>query len=331
MHISEGILTGKSMAATLALGAVAVGWGATRINALIKEQPHRKPVMALLGAMVFLVSLTPFPAAPGTTTHPCGTPLAAILLGPGTTIVLASLGLLLQALFFAHGGLSSLGANTLTLGVVGGFFGWATYHLCRRSGLSIFASGAAAGFVGDVMTYVAAGGILGGHLAFFGEHPQHDFVGYLKFIYAAYLPVQAPLAIGEALLTGYAVRAIARQRPEVLEDFGVEKKGFAKALVLLLALLLPFATLRAAEAAKAPAPVPATGAPAAVSKPAAFNGMDELVNEAVAAAGGAPARSPYIDFESKGDLWNMVLLLGGGLAGFVIGRNWDKLFGKKAA
>jgi cobalt/nickel transport system permease protein len=329
MHISEGILTGKSMAATLALGAVAVGWGATRINALIKDQPHRKPVMALLGAMVFLVSLTPFPAAPGTTTHPCGTPLAAILLGPGTTIVLASLGLLLQALFFAHGGLSSLGANTLTLGVVGGFFGWATYHLCRRSGLGIFASGAAAGFVGDVMTYVAAGGILGGHLAFFGEHPQHDFVGYLKFIYAAYLPVQAPLAIGEALLTGYAVRAIARQRPEVLEDFGVERKGFAKALALLLILLLPVATLSAAE--KAATAAPANVSPAVAAKPAAFNGMDELVNEAAAAAGGAPARAPYIDFESKGDLWNFVLLMGGGLAGFVIGRNWDKLFVKKAA
>src|ERR1035437_10275312 len=99
MHISEGILTGPSMAATLAAGGLAVAWGATRLDKLIQAEPERKPLLAMAGAFIFLLSLTPFPAGPGTTTHPCGTPLAAILLGPGPTVVLASLALLLQALF----------------------------------------------------------------------------------------------------------------------------------------------------------------------------------------------------------------------------------------
>lgn len=323
MHISEGILTGPSMAATLAAGGLAVAWGATRVSALIKDEPQRKPLLAMAGAFIFLISLTPFPASPGTTTHPCGTPLAAILLGPGPTVVLAGLALLLQALFFAHGGLSSLGANTLTLGLVGGLTGWLVYKGGRKLGLSLFVSAALAGFMGDVMTYLAAGGILGAHLAFFGTTPQHDLAGYLKLIYAAYLPIQTPLAIGEALLTGYAIRSIGRQRPEVLEGLGVEAKGFAKtaALAVMLACLLPLAT-----GLQSAAVMPNAGQ--SITKSAGFQGMDEVVNEAVAHAGGAPARAPYIDFESKGDLWNFVLLLGGGLAGFVVGLNWHRLFGK---
>lgn len=305
MHISEGILTGPSMALTLAGGAAAVGWGLTRVNALLEEQPERKPLLAMAGAFIFLLSLTPFPAGPGTTTHPCGTPLAAILLGPGITVVLAAISLFLQAAFFAHGGFSSLGANTLTLGLAGGLSGWAAYRLARKSGLSIFWAGALGGFVGDVMTYAGAGGILGGHLAYFGQTPQHDLVGYLKVIYGAYLPFQTPLAIGEAVLTGVVLRAISTQRPEVLESLGVEAKGFAKKLALVLALcLLPLAAH------------------------AAFSGMDEVVNEEVAKAGGAPSRDPFLNLEAQGDVWNFMLLMGGGIAGFIIGRNSHQLFGK---
>jgi cobalt/nickel transport system permease protein len=305
MHISEGILTGQSMALTLVAGAAAVGWGLTRVNKLIDQAPERKPLLALAGAFIFLLSLTPFPAGPGTTTHPCGTPLAAIILGPGVTVVLAALSLFLQAAFFAHGGFSSLGANTLTLGLAGGLTGWLVYRTARKAGMSIFWSGALAGLLGDIVTYAAAGGILGAHLAFFGQTPQHDFAGYLKLIYGAYLPFQTPLAIGEAVLTGVIMRAIARQRPEVLESMGVEAKGFARKLLLIIGLcLLPLAAH------------------------AAFSGMDEVVNEEVAKAGGAPAHAPFLNLEAQGDLWNFMLLMGGGIAGFIIGRQSHHLFGK---
>lgn len=59
-----------------------------------------------------------------------------------------------------------------------------------------------------------------------------------------------------------------------------------------------------------------------------FPGMDESVNENLAAEAGAPARAPYIDVESLGDLWNLILLLGGGVCGFIIGRSWDQLWGR---
>ena len=333
MHISEGILTGPSMAATLALGAVAVAWGVHATNKFVAAKPARKPLLAMAGAFVFLVSLVPLPSYAGTCSHPCGTPLAAILLGPGVTVLLSCLALALQAAFFAHGGFSSLGANTLTLGLVGGASGWATYHVARKAGLSRLWAGALAGLVGDVLTYVAAGFTLAAHLAWVVPQPKMDLIGYLKVIYAGYLPVQTPLSIGEAFFTGWALYSIGRQRPEVLEDLGVESKakpaakskGAARAAALLLCLLLPLAA-RAADTKPTPAP-----APVETPAPGAYTGMDEKVNEAMAASGGAPARAPYLDTEKMGDLWNLILLMGGAIAGFILGRNWGQLFGAAKA
>ena len=63
--------------------------------------------------------------------------------------------------------------------------------------------------------------------------------------------------------------------------------------------------------------------------PANFAGMDEAVNEKLAEAAGRPARAPYIDTESMGDLWNLLLLTAGGICGFVVGRWWHLLWGNR--
>jgi hypothetical protein len=56
--------------------------------------------------------------------------------------------------------------------------------------------------------------------------------------------------------------------------------------------------------------------------------MDESVNEQLAEDAGRPARPPYFDPESMGELWMLMLLLAGGVCGFVLGRHWDTLFGR---
>ncbi len=327
MHIAEGILTGTSVVATSVAGAAVLGWGAAAMARFTKTQPERKPLLGMAGAFIFLVSLIPIPAFNGTCSHPCGTPLAGILLGPGIGAGLASLALLLQALFFAHGGLTTLGANTLTLGLMGAGGGWLFYRLGRRLGFPVWGAAALGGLMGDILTYVGAGLVLGTQLAFFSPEPKFTYGGYLSAIYLMYLPVQGPISIGEMILTAVVVNSVARQRPEVLESLGVIPK--AKELAPVAALLLGFGLLlsspvQAGESAAEPqaAQPETTGS---------FSGMDESVNEKMAEEAGSPSRAPFIDLESKGDLWNFVLLLGGGLAGFVIGRNWHHLFGKKDA
>ena len=69
-------------------------------------------------------------------------------------------------------------------------------------------------------------------------------------------------------------------------------------------------------------------APSSQSRPARFPGMDQSVNVDLADKAGIPARKPYLNFEEWGDLWNLMLLLGGGVCGFVVGRHWDQIWGK---
>lgn len=327
MHIAEGILTGSSVVATSVAGGAVLAWGAVAMGKFTKAQPERKPLLGMAGAFIFLVSLIPIPAFNGTCSHPCGTPLAGILLGPGIGAALASLALLLQALFFAHGGLTTLGANTLTLGFLGAGSGWLFYRIGRKLGMPVWGAAALGGFLGDIATYWGAGLVLGTHLAWFSPTPKYSFIGYLEAIYLAYLPVQGPISIGEMIFTGVVVNSIARQRPEVLESLGVlpKPKVSSMATVAMLAVcFLAASSAFAADGATEPQAAPAETTPS-------FAGMDESVNEKMAEEAGAPSREPFINTEAMGDLWNFILLLGGGAAGFIIGRNWHHLFGKREA
>lgn len=317
MHITEGIITGVPAIGYTAAGLALMAVGANRMKAFVKDQPDRKPLLGMGGAFIFFVSLIPIPAFTGTCSHPCGSPLAGILLGPWVGIALTGLSLLLQAAFFAHGGFSTWGANVITLGIGGAFFGWLAYRISRGMGLSIRYAAAMGGLVGDVLTYVLAGLSLGTILSI-APNPQYSWGGYLTAIYSAYLPTQGPIAIGEMIVTGLAVHYIYVQRPEVLESLGVIKPGTSAKSPAALGLLLACALS-----------IFAMASPASADSPGTFAGMDEAVNEKMAEDAGAAPRGPYIDTESKGDLWNTLLLGAGGACGFVIGRWWHLLFGAK--
>ncbi len=119
--------------------------------------------------------------------------------------------LLFQALFFPHGGLTTLGANTLTLGVFGGFVGWLIFRGLRTAKVSLFWSGLFVGLLGDIIIYIGTSIQLA--LAIHGVHPLSEV---FWAIFAAFLPTQAPLAILEGLFTGFVLKYIAEHRPDIL-------------------------------------------------------------------------------------------------------------------
>lgn len=341
MHITEGVLTGPSFLITNAIGAALVVKGAMAMQEFSKDKAQRKPLLGMAGAFVFFVSLIHLPAFGGLTcSHPCGTPLAGILLGPWVAVGLAACSMLLQALFFAHGGISTLGANTITLGLMGAGTGWLSFKLCRKLGLSIGVSAGIGGLVGDVMTYAMNIVILGAHFAYVAPHPQYSFWGYAKALTLAYLPVQGPLAIGEMLVTGYAVKSIYEQRPEVLESLGVTAKKAMAVLALVLGLAALTGSVQAAEKAKvapaaaapvAAAPAAQAAAPALASATAAaepFGALDDMT-DGMAEKAGTPSREPYLNLEKYADIWSSVLMIGGLIVGFVLGRWWHLLFGAR--
>jgi cobalt/nickel transport system permease protein len=333
MHITEGVLTGPSFVITNVIGAALIAKGVMAMQKFSKDQPQRKPLLGMLGAVVFFVSLIHLPAFGGLTcSHPCGTPFAGILLGPWVALGLAACSLLLQALFFAHGGISTLGANTITLGLAGAGSGWLTFKLMRKAGFSLGISAGLAGFVGDILTYAMNIVILGAHFAYVAPHPQYGFWGYAQVLALAYLPVQGPLAIGEMLLTGYAIKSIGEQRPEVLESLGVTTRKLAMASLLFVALGLAAltGTLRAAEAVVAPVAVaqPAA-APASSTAPAqTFGALDDMT-DGLAERAGTPSKPPLLmDLEKYHDLWSSLMMFAGLAVGFIVGRRWHLLFGE---
>jgi cobalt/nickel transport system permease protein len=333
MHITEGVLTGPSSLITNVVGAALIFKGALAMQKFTETQPQRKPLLGMAGAFVFFVSLIHLPAFGGLTcSHPCGTPLAGILLGPWVAVGLAACSLLLQALFFAHGGLSTLGANTITLGLMGAGTGWLTFKLCRKAGMSLMVSAGLAGFVGDVMTYVMNIFILGMHFAYVAPHPQYSFWGYAKALALAYLPVQGPLSIVEMLVTGYAINSIGEQRPEVLESLGVttRKVAVAAALVFMVALAALPGSARAADPAVASTNAPASQTIVAAAEPEKFGALDDMT-DGMAERAGTPSKPHPIDLEKYSDIWSSMMMFAGLAVGFTIGRRWDMLFGKAPA
>ncbi|HBA87712.1 MAG TPA: energy-coupling factor ABC transporter permease [Geobacter sp.] len=212
MHISEGILPfpWALLWSLVALPFVAIG--VRRLNLLAREDLSLKPLVGLMTAVVFIVSCLPVPVpTAGTCSHPCGTGISAILVGPLVSVLIAAVSLLIQALFLAHGGLSTLGANTLSMGVVGSFVGFLAFRGLRRVGASLVVSGFVAGLLADWGTYAATSLFLS--LGIRGDAP---LLPLFTRVLLAFMPTQLPLGIIEGVATAGMVRLLYRKRPDLL-------------------------------------------------------------------------------------------------------------------
>ncbi len=222
MHIAEGILPAPWAALWFAASAPFVYWGLRKLKNQGRQSTWFKPYVGMVGAAVFIISCMPIPIPfAGTCSHPCGTGLAAILIGPALTAVVASIALVLQALFLAHGGLTTLGADVFSMGVAGALAGFGVFRISRRLGLSYSASAFLAGLLSDWATYAVTSVQLAGALAEPGAFPSLFYA-----IAAAFIPTQLPLGVLEGFLCMGALRFISVRRPEFLRL--AEEKGEAE-------------------------------------------------------------------------------------------------------
>lgn len=217
MHLADGTIPALQAAAYSAAAAGAVGAGISKYIKRWAGSLEMRIMTGVFAAFIFVSTVFEIPMPFGSTEHITGTPLVAIFAGPFVT-VLASAAALLIELAFREGGLTTLGANILSLGFVGGLSGWGIFRLLRRTGAGLFLSGFAAGFAGDLLVYtatalqLAAGGLQG------APDGKNAFVWYLLM----FVPGQVPLAIIEGIVTGLILRFVALRRSEMLERFGVD-------------------------------------------------------------------------------------------------------------
>lgn len=314
MHIAEGILPLEQALLWSVLATPWVAWGLQESRTVLNEgSAEQRALLALSGALTFALTLFPLPVpVVGATSHLCATPVLGLLLGPSRVIFPTFLVLLVQALFFAHGGLTTLGANTLTLGVLGPFSALGLLKLCRGlrlpRGLSV---GLACGLA-DVLVYTADAGMVGLVL-----DNSRSWLQWAGVILLGFAPVQLPLSVLEAGVSAALIHTLEQRRETLLPSYLRVPVG----LGLLLGLMLtPFSPGEAFAQSLPELPAP-TAAPSAEPS---FLGIDETVLAAVASQGGRPARAPLIDLEET-ELGRALLMLACFLSGWVAHAAWRQL------
>jgi cobalt/nickel transport system permease protein len=223
MHIPEGVLPPGWAGLWFVVAAPFVMWGVHDLRVRSAQVPSFKPIVGLVGAAVFVISCMPIPVPiAGTSSHPCGTGLAAILIGPPLTVLVTSVALLLQALFLSHGGLTTLGANIVSMGVVGAFSGYAIFRVARCFEVPVLPAAFAAGLISDWMTYAMTSFELASAL-----HGTGSLIRMFVAIAIAFIPTQLPLGILEGVITAGVYRFISSRRPSLLESLAQAKAGVA--------------------------------------------------------------------------------------------------------
>src|SRR4051812_20872259 len=117
MHIPDGFLSAEVAAACAVPAAGAVAYGLRRASRELDER--RVPLLGVTAAFVFAAQMLNFPVAGGTSGHFLGAALAAILLGPWLAGLVLAVVLTGQAVVFADGGVTPLGADILNIGGIG--------------------------------------------------------------------------------------------------------------------------------------------------------------------------------------------------------------------
>jgi cobalt/nickel transport system permease protein len=213
MHISEGILPFNWAALWYAVAMPFVAIGLYKLKK-DKTVGRMKPLLGMMAAAVFIISCMPIPVpTAGTCSHPAGTAMAAILIGPVYSILATSVALLLQALFLAHGGITTWGANIASMGIVGSFAGYAVFKGLTKLNAPLVVAAFFAGVVGDWATYATTSFELASAL-----HGPGEFYKLFYTISLAFVPTQLPLGILEGFITAGAVKFLHSRRPELFRS-----------------------------------------------------------------------------------------------------------------
>ncbi len=89
-------------------------------------------LMGMVAALVFAAQMFNFPIDQGTSGHLIGGVLAVVLLGPFAGTIAVAAVVIIQALFFADGGLIVMGANVVNMACLGALVSYYVYAGLKR-------------------------------------------------------------------------------------------------------------------------------------------------------------------------------------------------------
>ena len=329
MHIMEGYLPVSHALFWFAVCLPFWYMGFKSLKKTVAEHPKAISIIAISGAFIFVISSLKIPSVTGSCSHMTGTGLAAILFGPTAVSILGVIVLIFQALLLAHGGLTTLGANTFSMAIAGPIVSYLIYRAMSKSGAKKNVSVFLAAALGDLFTYCVTA------LQLAVAYPAADggiATSIVKFM-GVFAPTQLPLAVIEGLLTTAIIMGLESYAKNELTDIGflgakaeVKTARTSKAVVALviasaLIALIPFFAL---------------------GSRAEFGGSDDAGSEMITEVTGKeyepwfePVLEKAIGGELPGEVESMLFCLqtgiGVGIIAYVMGRFTERKKYEKAA
>ena len=211
MHMADSLLSPQVGATMWAVSAGILAYCSKKVRT--ENDPGKIPLMGVLGAFIFATQMINFTIPiTGSSGHLGGGLILAILLGPQAAFLTIASVLVVQALFFADGGLLALGCNIFNLGFFPAFI---AYPFIYRK---ILGNKPTATRISAASITAAIAGLQMGALAVVLEtvSSRVSSLPFSTFV-VVMQPIHLAIGIVEGLVTAAVVTFVCKARPELLQ------------------------------------------------------------------------------------------------------------------
>jgi cobalt/nickel transport system permease protein len=214
MHIPDGLIATNepsSVAIAVLMWIVSIAflaWSWKKVKATYNRSITA--LLAISSAFVFAAQMINFPIAFGTSGHLVGGTFLAVLLGPYAAMLSMTIVLLMQAFFFADGGM-----NAFNMAVIGGL----SFFLIK-----LFTRGSASSkrFIPSVFAASWLSVMTGAFVAALEVSPA--FAGGVMVTVPSMLFYHSIIGLGEGAITAVLISSIQRMQPAIMGGLALLKE-----------------------------------------------------------------------------------------------------------
>ena len=213
MHMADALLSPIVGGVMFAVSTASIAYSVVKIKKDDMED-KKVPIMGVMGAFIFAAQMINFTIpVTGSSGHIGGGILLAALLGKFPAFLTITAVLIIQALFFADGGLLALGCNIFNMGIITCFFAYPLlFKPLVKKGLN-FKSITIASVISVIISL---------QIGSFFVVLETWASGITKLPFSAFIALMQPihLAIGvmEGIITAAVLYFVWQMRPEILES-----------------------------------------------------------------------------------------------------------------
>jgi cobalt/nickel transport system permease protein len=212
MHMADALLSPAVGGTMWVASAATIAYCSKKVRTEMDDRAV--PLMGVLGAFIFAAQMINFTIpVTGSSGHLGGGMILSVLLGPYAAFLTIASVLVVQALFFADGGLLALGCNIFNLGFFPAFIAYPLIYkkIVGNSPSSMKIS---------IASMIAA--VVGLQLGAFGVVLETVLSGVSSLPFSTFVVIMQPihLAIGivEGLVTASVISFVYNARPEILQS-----------------------------------------------------------------------------------------------------------------